>query len=119
LIYIAAAVNFTRKKKTMKKLIFIFFLTLSIGRIAQAQVLSKLKEKTKTAAGNSVDRSTDKVVDQAVNKTADNVTDKAINKVGEKLNGLFKRKTKKRADTIPATVPDSNRTAIKPTDQNK
>jgi hypothetical protein len=103
----------------MKKLIFIFFLTLGIGGIAQAQVLSKLKEKAKTAAGNSVDRSTDKVVDRAVNKTADNVTDKAINKVGEKLKGLFKKKNKKRADTLLPTVPDSNKTAIKPEYQNQ
>jgi len=103
----------------MKKVIFIFFLTLGIGGIAQAQVLSKLKEKAKTAATNSVDRSTDKVVDQAVNKTADNVTDKAINKVGEKLNNLFKKKNKKRIDTITAVVPDSNKTAIKPKNQKK
>jgi hypothetical protein len=103
----------------MKKVIFIFFLTLGIGGIAQAQVLSKLKEKAKTAAGNSVDRSTDKVVDQAVNKTADNITDKAINKVGEKLNGLFKKKNKKRTDSVQPTVPDSNQTATKPKNQYK
>lgn len=103
----------------MKKVIFILFLTIGVGGIAQAQVLSKLKEKTKIAAGNSVDRSTDKVVDKAVNKTADNVTDKAINKVGEKLNNLFKKKNKKRADTIPVTVPDSSKTAIKSENQNQ
>lgn len=105
---------FNKKIKTMKSVIFIFFLSLGIGGIAQAQVLSKLKEKTKTAVGTSVDRSTDKVVDQAVNKTADNVTDKAINKVGEKLNNLFKKKNKKRTDTVPPVTPDSNKTAIKP-----
>ncbi|MES2418151.1 MAG: hypothetical protein V4541_08170 [Bacteroidota bacterium] len=67
--------------------------------------------------GNSVDRSTDKVVDKAVNKTADNITDKALNKAGEKLNNLFRKKNKKHTDTIPATVLDSNRTAIKPKNQ--
>lgn len=103
----------------MKKVIFIFFLTLGIGGIAQAQVLSKLKEKAKTATTNSVDRSTDKVVDQAVNKTADNVTDKAINKVGEKLNNLFKKKNKKRTDSVPSVVVDSSKIAIKPKNENK
>lgn len=102
----------------MKKVIFIFFLTLGIGGIAQAQVLGKLKEKTKTAVGNSVDRSTDKVVDKTINKTADNVTDKVLNKAGEKLNNLFKKKNKKRADTIP-TVIDTNKTAIKPKNKNQ
>jgi len=103
----------------MKKVIFIVFLILGIGGIAQAQVLSKIKEKTKTAVGNSVDRSTDKVVDKAVNKTTDNVTDKAINKVGEKLNNLFKKKNKKKADTIPVGVPDSTKAAINPKDKHK
>ncbi len=103
----------------MKRVIFIFFLTIGIGGIAQAQVLSKLKEKAKTAAANSVDRSTDKVVDKAVNKTADNVTDKVLRKAGEKVNNLFKKKNKKRADTIPAMVADTNKTAIKPKNQNK
>lgn len=98
----------------MKKIIFIFFLSLGIGGITQAQVLSKLKEKTKTAVDNSVDRSTDKVVDKAVNKTADNVTDKAINKVGEKLNNLFKKKNKKSKDTVPPAISDTSKVAIKP-----
>ncbi|MET4546327.1 hypothetical protein ABIE26_003654 [Pedobacter africanus] len=110
--------NFTIKKcKTMKKVILIFFLTLGIGGIAQAQVLSKIKEKTKTAVGSSVDRSTDKVVDRAVNKTVDNATDKAINKVGEKLNNLFKKKNKKKKDSIPAVASDSSKIAIKPKDK--
>ncbi|WP_316834491.1 hypothetical protein [Pedobacter nutrimenti] len=69
----------------MKKLILVFFLTLGVGMMAQAQILGKLKAKAKTATEISVDRSTDKVVDQAINKTADNVTDKTINKVGEKI----------------------------------
>jgi glutamyl-tRNA reductase len=103
----------------MKKVIFIFFLTLGIGGIAQAQVLRKLKEKAKTATASSVDRSTDKVVDKAVNKTADNVTDKAINKVSEQLNSLFKKKNKKRTDSVPSAVVDSNKTAIKPKNENK
>ena len=103
----------------MKKVIFIFFLTLGVGGMAQAQVLRKLKEKAKTATTNSVDRSTDKVVDQAVNKTADNVTDKTISKVGEKLNNLFKKKNKKSLDTVPSAVVDSNKTAIKPKKENK
>lgn len=107
-------VTFTRKNKTMKKIIFILFLALGAGGIAQAQVLSKLKAKTKTAAENSVDRSTDKVVDKAVNKTADNVTDQALNKAGEKLTNLFRKKNKKHTDTLPSTVPDSNRNAVKP-----
>lgn len=111
--------TFTKKIKTMKKVIFIFFLTIGMGGIAQAQVLSKIKEKAKTAVGNSVDRSTDKIVDKAVNKTVDNSTDKALNKVGEKLNSLFKRKNKKKADSIPAIVPDSSKTAINPKDKNK
>ncbi|HTM97121.1 MAG TPA: hypothetical protein VL088_00185 [Pedobacter sp.] len=98
----------------MKKVIFILFFTFGIGGIAQAQVLNKLKQKTKTAVGNSVDRSTDKVVDKAVNKTVDNVTDKALNKVGDKLNGLFKKKNKKRPDTVPPAVLDTNKAIIKP-----
>lgn len=102
----------------MKKVIFIVFLTIGVGGIAQAQFLNKLKEKAKIATGNSVDRSTDKVVDKAVNKTADNATDKALNKAGEKLNSLFKKKNKKRADSIPPVVPDSNKTAIKPENKN-
>jgi hypothetical protein len=103
----------------MKKVFFFLFLTLGAGGIAQAQFLSKLKAKAKTAVGNSVDRSTDKVVDKAVNKTADNVTDKTLNKAGEKLNNLFRKKNKKRPDTIPALapdstlVPDSSKTEIK------
>ncbi|WP_343524588.1 hypothetical protein [Pedobacter sp.] len=98
----------------MKKLILVFCLTMGIGGIAQAQILGKLKEKTKAAAEGSVDRSTDKVVDKAVNKTADNVTDKAINKVSEKLNGLFKKKNKKRRDTVAPAIPDTSKAAIKP-----
>jgi len=111
--------TFTKKIKTMKKVIFIFFLTIGMGGIAQAQVLSKLKEKRKAAVGSSVDRSTDKIVDKAVNKTADNATDKAISKVGEKLTNLFKKKNKKRVDTLTTTVPDSNSIAIKPKNQNR
>jgi len=98
----------------MKKVILIFFLTLGVGGIAQAQILSKLKEKTKAAVGSSVDRSTDKVVDKAVNTTADNVTDKAISKVGEKLNNLFKKKNKKSKDTVAPAIPDTSKVAIKP-----
>ena len=110
----AAETTFTKKSKAIKKVIFIFFLTIGIGGIAQAQVLGKLKEKTKAAVGSSVDRSTDKVVDKAVNKTVDNATDKAINKVGEKLNNLFKKKNKKSKDTVPPAVLDTSKVAIKP-----
>ncbi|WP_379091560.1 hypothetical protein [Pedobacter sp. UC225_65] len=38
----------------MKKVILIFFLTIGVGGIAQAQILGKLKEKTKAAVGSSV-----------------------------------------------------------------
>ncbi len=97
----------------MKKVIFILFVSLCGGSMAQAQVLDKLKAKTKTAAESSVDRSADKVVDKAVNKTSDNATDKIIGKAGEKLNSLFKRKKKKKAEQQPA--PDT--IAKKPGDQ--
>ncbi|HVW58709.1 MAG TPA: hypothetical protein VHC48_01695 [Puia sp.] len=85
----------------MKKTIFVLLIFLCGRGIAQAQVLGALKAKVKTAAENSVDRSTDKVVDRALNKTSDTVTDKVIGKTEQKLNTLFKRKNRKKAEPQP------------------
>jgi len=101
------------KRMSMKKIIFIAIITLGTSNLLNAQLLNKLKEKTKTATENSVNRSTDKVVDKTINQPADHSTDKALNKAGDKLNKLFKNKKKKNGDSTAAVVPASDSVAIK------
>lgn len=102
----------------MKKIIFLLLLTLSAATVTHAQFLDKLKTKTKIAANNSVDRSSDKAVDRAVNQPADKATDKILNKTGEKLNNLFKKK-KKDKNVSPPPAPAVNDSAVvKPETQN-
>lgn len=103
----------------MKKIIFLFLLGLSTATVTNAQFLDKLKSKTKVAANNSVDRSSDKVVDKAVNQPADKVTDQVLNKTGEKINGLFKKKNKnKRAQSTESPVAVQDSIITKPETQN-
>jgi hypothetical protein len=106
----------------MKKIIFILFLSIGAGSIAQAQLLKNLKTKAKDAVDYSVDRSTNKVVDKTINNPADNITDTALDRAGKKMRSIFKKKNKKEKVTTgteqAVVVPVTDTVAIKPPDQN-
>lgn len=99
------------KVEAMKKIMLILLLVFFTESI-QAQLFKTLKAKTKDAVNNSIDRSTNKLIDKTINNPVDNATDTVLTKSERKVDSIFKKRKGKNGEVVDSTTVPPADTAL-------